>query len=124
MTIKVPIIIALLLVTFFAAQTGLAQSDDNTSMLLITFSEPMSKDGIFDINNYEVIANGNEHVGIYKVGVVEGDTAVVLYIEKNYEWKTYTIKVSNLKDLAGNTINYKKNFADVDLKTNITLGKE
>ncbi len=124
MTIKVPIIISLLLLIFFAAQTGLAQSDDTTSMLLITFSEPMSKNGIFDINNYEVLANGNEQVRIYKVGVVEGNTAVVLYIEKNYEWKTYTIKVSNLKDLAGNMIHYKKNFASIDLQKNVKLGQE
>ena len=124
MTIKVSIIISLLLITFFSALPGLAQSNDSTAMLLITFSERMSKDGIFDINNYEVIANDNEHVEIYKVGVVEGDTAVVLYIEKNYGWKTYAIKVSNLKDLSGNTINYNKNFASINLKENILLGKE
>jgi hypothetical protein len=123
-TIKVSIIISFLLVAFFATQTGLAQSDENNSMLLITFSEPMSKEGIFNIANYEVIANSNEQVRIIKVGMVEGDTAVVLYIQKNYDWKTYTIKVSNLKDLAGNTINYKKNFAYVDLNTNIKIGKK
>ena len=124
MATKVFILILLTLFAFLATPASLAQSDENNSMLLITFSEPMSKEGIFDINNYEVIANGNEQVRIYKVGVVEGNTAVVLYIKKNYEWKTFTIKVSNLKDLAGNTISYKKNFADVDLKTNITLGQE
>lgn len=124
MTIKVHIIIPLLLVTFFATQNSLAQSDENASMLLITFSESMSKDGIFDISNYKVIANGNEQVRIYKVGMVEDNTAVVLYIEKNSEWKTYTIKVSNLKDLAGNTINYKKNFASIDLQKNVMLGQK
>ncbi len=77
----------------------------------MSFSEPMSKDGIFDINNYEVIANGNEQVKIYKVGVVEGDTAVVLYIENNYEWEYFKIYVSNLKDLAGNLINNERDFA-------------
>ncbi len=118
MATKVFILILLTLFAFLATPASLAQSDENNSMLLITFSESMSKDGIFDINNYEVIANGNEQVRIYKVGVVEGDTAVVLYIEKNYEWKTYTIKVSNLKDFAGNTINYKKNFASIDLQKN------
>jgi hypothetical protein len=78
MKIKVPILISLLLVAFFATQTSLAQSDDDAYKILVSFSEPMSKDGIFDINNYEVIANGNEQVKIYKVGVVEGNTAVVL----------------------------------------------
>jgi hypothetical protein len=108
---KVPIIISLLLVTFFATQTSLAQSDDDAYKILVSFSEPMSKDGIFDINNYEVIANGNEQVKIYKVGVVEGNTAVVLYIENNYEWETFKIYVSNLKDLSGNLINDERNFA-------------
>ena len=111
MKIKVPILISLLLVTFFATQTSLAQSDDDAYKILVSFSEPMSKDGIFDINNYEVIANGNEQVKIYKVGVVEGYTAVVLYIENNYEWETFKIYVSNLKDLAGNLINDERNFA-------------
>ena len=111
MRIKVPILISLLLVTFFATQTSLAQSDDDAYKILVSFSEPMSKDGIFDINNYEVIANGNDPVKIYKVGMVEGNTAVVLYIENNYEWETYKIYVSNLKDLAGNLINDEKNFA-------------
>jgi len=124
MTIKVSIIISLLLITFIAEHPGLAQSHENTSMLLITFSEPMSKDGIFDINNYEVLANDNVPVKIYKVGIVENQTAVVLYIEKIYEAETYTIKVSNLKDLAGNTISYNKNFASIDLQKTVMIGKE
>ncbi|NNG26412.1 MAG: hypothetical protein HKM87_02715 [Ignavibacteriaceae bacterium] len=124
MTAKVSIIASLMLVTFFVAQPGSAQSHNDTSMLLITFSEPMSRDGIFDINNYEVLANENIPIKIYKVGVVENETAVVLYIEKIYEWETYIIKVSNLKDLAGNTINYNKNFASIDLQKSVMLGKE
>ena len=112
------------LFAFLVISTSCAQSGDDTYMILLTFSEPMSKEGIFDINNYEIIANGNEQAKIYKVGVVEGDTAVVLYIEKNYEWKTYTIKVSNLKDLAGNTINYKKNFAFIDLRKMVKFEQE
>ena len=101
----------LTLFAFLVMPTCFAQSGDDEYMILLTFSEPMSKEGIFDINNYEVIANGNEQVRIYKVGMVEGDTAVVLYIEKNYEWKTFKIYVSNLKDLAGNLINDERNFA-------------
>ena len=104
--------------------TTLAQSDEVAYKILITFSEPMSKQGIFDINNYEVLANDIVPVKIYKVGVVEGDTAVVLYVEKIYEWKTFTIKVTNVKDLAGNTINYQKNYAAVDLPANIEFGQK
>ena len=107
----------IMLFAFFAClvmPTSFAQSDDDAQMILLFFSEPMSKEGIFDINNYEVIANGNSHARIFKVRVVGGDTAVVFYIEKNYKWKTYTIEVLKLKDLSGNTINYKKNFAFID----------
>ena len=124
MAIKVFILILLALFAFLTTPASLAQSDEDAYMILVTFSEPMSKEGIFNIDNYEVIANRNEQVRIYKVGMVEGNTAVVLYIEKNYEWKTYTIKVSNLKDLAGNHINHKKNFAAIDLPVNIKLGQK
>jgi hypothetical protein len=124
MTIKVSLIILLALLSILVMPITLAQSDEDAYMILVTFSEPMSKDGIFDINNYEVLANDNVPVKIYKVGVVENNTAVVLYIEKNSEWKNFTIKVSNLKDLAGNLLNYNKNFVAVDLQANIELGQK
>ena len=124
MATKVAIIILLILLSILVMPTTLAQSDEDAYMILITFSEPMSKDGIFDINNYEVLANDNVPVKIYKVGVVENNTAVVLYIEKIYCWETFTIYVSNLKDLAGNLINDERNFSAVDLPANITLGQK
>ena len=121
MILKVTLILLLILLSIIAMPSTLAQSDEDSYMILVTFSEPMSKEGIFDINNYEVLADDSVAVNIYKVGVVDGDTAVVLYIEKNGEWKNFTIKVSNLKDLAGNLLNYNKNFAAVDLQANIEL---
>jgi len=124
MILKVTLILLLILLSIIAMPSTLAQSDEDAYMILVTFSEPMSKVGIFDINNYEVLANDNVPVKIYKVGVVENNTAVVLYIEKNSEWKNFTIKVSNLKDLAGNLLNYNKNFAAVDLQANIELGQK
>jgi hypothetical protein len=124
MILKVTLILLLILLSIIAMPSTLAQSDEDSYMILVTFSEPMSKEGIFDINNYEVLADDSVAVNIYKVGVVEGDTAVVLYIEKNGEWKNFTIKVSNLKDLAGNLLNYNKNFAAVDLQANIELGQK
>ncbi len=124
MATKVAIIILLILLSILVMPTTLAQSDEVAYKILITFSEPMSKDGIFDINNYEVLANDIVPVKIYKVGVVENDTAVVLYIEKNDKWKNFSIKVSNLKDLAGNLLNYNKNFAAVDLQGNIEFGQK
>jgi len=124
MILKVTLILLLILLSIIAMPSTLAQSDEDSYMILVTFSEPMSKDGIFDINNYEVLADDSMAVNIYKVGVVEGDTAVVLYIEKNGEWKNFTIKVSNLKDLAGNLLNYNKNFAAVDLQAKIEFGQK
>jgi len=124
MTIRVAIIILLLLLSILATPTSLAQSDEDAYMILVTFSEPMSKEGIFDVNNYEVIANDNVPVKIFEVGLVEGDTSVVLYIEKIYDWETFTIRVFNLKDLAGNLVHYKKNFASIDLPANIKLGQK
>ena len=124
MILKVTLILLLILLSIIAMPSTLAQSDEDSYMILVTFSEPMSKEGIFDINNYEVLADDSVAVNIYKVGVVEGDTAVVLYIGKNGEWKNFTIKVSNLKDLTGNLLNYNKNFAAVDLQANIELGQK
>ncbi len=57
MATKVTIIILLILLSILVMPTTLAQSDEVAYKILITFSEPMSKDGIFDINNYEVLAN-------------------------------------------------------------------
>ena len=124
MILKVTLILLLILLSIIAMPSTLAQSDEDSYMILVTFSEPMSKEGIFDINNYEVLADDSVAVNIYKVGVIEGNTAVVLYVEKNGEWKNFTIKVSNLKDLAGNLLNYNKNFAAVDLQANIELGQK
>lgn len=124
MIIKISIIILLALLSILVMPTSLAQSDEDAYMILVTFSEPMSKEGVFDLNNYEVLANDKVPVKIYKVGLIEDNSAVVLYIEKMYKWKTLTIKVSNLKDRAGNEINYEKNFADIDQPEDIELGQK
>ena len=70
MAIKVSLIILLVLISILVMPTTLAQSDEDAYMILVTFSEPMSKYGIFIINNYEVLANDNVPVIIYKVGKV------------------------------------------------------
>ena len=89
----------------------LAQQETQLKILL-SFSEPMSRDSIFVPGNYEVIANGNIPVEVIKVGVVEGDTAVVLFINKEENWLSFRVTVHNLKDKAGNLINEEKNQAD------------
>ena len=67
------------------------------SKILLTFSEPMSRETIFDPANYLVIANDNITVKVIKVGLVEGDSSVVLFIDKEDEWISFQITVHNLK---------------------------
>ena len=83
------------------------------SKILLTFSEPMSRETIFDPANYQLIANDNILVEVIKVGVVKGDSSVVLFFDKDEEWISFQITVHNLKDKAGNLINADKNVADV-----------
>ena len=83
------------------------------SKILLTFSEPMSRETIFDPANYQLIANDNIPVEVIKVGLVEGDSSVVLFFDKDEEWVSFQITVHNLKDKAGNLINADKNVADV-----------
>jgi hypothetical protein len=83
------------------------------SKILVSFSEPMSRDSIFVPGNYIVLANENIPVKVIKVGVVEGDSAVVLYITKEEDWSSFRVTVHNLKDKAGNLIDEENNRADV-----------
>lgn len=76
----------------------------DTSKVLVTFSEPMSRDGIFDVNNYSISRDDNTPVKIYKVGVVRGDSVVVLFTEKQSKLKSYKLIINNLKDKSGNII--------------------
>lgn len=85
-----------------------------TSKILLNFSEPMDRENIFDPANYIVTANNNISVTVIKVGLVEGDSSVVLFIDKDAEWRSFQITVHNLKDKAGNLINAEKNVADIN----------
>lgn len=84
------------------------------SKILLTFSEPISRETIFDPENYKVTANNNVSVRILKVGLVEGDSSVVLFFNKNDDWLSFKISVRNLRDKAGNLINEEKNGADIN----------
>lgn len=101
------VIISILLSSFIYPQ----QLPEETSKVLVRFNEPMSREGIFDVSNYKVIDENNNELRIYKVGVVEGDTAVVLFTESHLKGKVYKVYVSNLKDKAGNLISQENNFA-------------
>ena len=108
------LITILVLVLSFPALAQVASS----SKILLTFSEPMSRESIFDPANYKVTANKNIPVEVIKVGLVEGDSAVVLYFNKENDWSSFQITVHNLKDKAGNLINAEKN--DASIQTEFT----
>ncbi len=100
---------------FTISYSATAQQEDSPSRILLTFTEPMSRESIFDVSNYEVRADESIHVKVMKVGVVEGDSAVVLFIQKERDWQNLQITVRNLKDKSGNIINDKKNFARITI---------
>lgn len=81
-----------------------AQQQSDTSKVLVTFNEPMSNEGIFDINNYRIYKEDSTLVKIYKVGVAKGDSVVVLFTEKQTPKASYKLIISNLKDKSGNII--------------------
>ena len=86
------------------SQDTYSQQTSDTSKVLVKFNEPMSRDGIFDINNYVIYKDEATQIAIYKVGIVPGDTAVVLFTEKHFPQSTYKIIINNLKDKSGNLI--------------------
>jgi hypothetical protein len=104
------ILVTILIVTLsFSAPAQV----DSTSKILLTFSEQMSKENIFDPANYIVTANENIPVEIIKVGLVKGDSSVVLFFNKEDNWLSYKVTVRNLMDKAGNVISDEKNFAEI-----------
>lgn len=93
-----------------------SQQSSDTSKVLLKFNEPMSREGIFDISNYHIINSDNQIIKIFKVGIVPGDSAVVLFTEKALRDKPVKISVINLKDKSGNVINEDHNYASIPPK--------
>ena len=93
----------LVLLTFLSPQL-FAQQISDTSRVLVKFNEPMSRDGIFNTDNYTIFRDDETQIAVYKVGVVAGDTAVVLYTEKYVPESSYKLIINNLRDKAGNII--------------------
>ena len=93
-----------ILVTLFIVMMSFLVSAQQASpsKILLTFSEPMSRETVFDPGNYIVTANGNIPVEVIKVGLIEGDSAVVLFFHKEDDWYNFQISAHNLKDKAGN----------------------
>ena len=88
----------------FYSQDLYSQQTSDTSKVLVKFNEPMSRDGIFNIGNYAIFKDETTPIAIYKVGIVPGDTAIVLYTEKHSPQSSYKIIINNLKDKSGNVI--------------------
>jgi hypothetical protein len=95
-------ILLVLFISFFPEL--FAQNMADTSKVLVKFNEPMSRDGIFNTNNYMIYRDDNTPIAIFKVGIVAGDTAVVLYTEKYVPQSSYKIIINNLRDKSGNLI--------------------
>ena len=81
-----------------------AQQITDTSKVLVKFNEPMSRDGIFNTDNYIIFRDDEIPIAIYKIGIVAGDTAIILYTEKHFPQFTYKLIINNLRDKAGNII--------------------
>lgn len=98
-------LILLLFLSIFPSASVFSQQFTDTSVVILKFNEPMSREGIFNTSNYSIFRNDSTPIAIYKVGIVPGDTAVVLYTEKHLTQFTYKIIINNLRDKAGNLIN-------------------
>lgn len=104
--------ISFLIILFASLSPELfAQQMADTSKVLVKFNEPMSRDGIFNTDNYTIFRDDETQIDIYKVGVVAGDTAVVLYTEKYVPESSYKLIIQNLRDKAGNIISENHNLA-------------
>ncbi|MFZ2323952.1 MAG: Ig-like domain-containing protein [Ignavibacteriaceae bacterium] len=86
------------------ANISYAQQQGDTSKVLVTFNEPMSRDGIFDINNYHIYKDDSTPIKIYKVGLAPGDSVIILFTEKQSSSSSYKVYIDNLKDKSGNFI--------------------
>lgn len=105
------LLVTLLIVTISIPVTA---QEKLPSIILITVSGPMSKANIFDLGNYKVTANKNISVEVIKVGLVKGDSAVVLPIHKKDDRGSFQTTMYNLKDKSGNLINVERNYAEIN----------
>ena len=108
--LKTILIISFLIVSGFSGVVY-SQSINDTSKVLLRFNEPMSREGIFDTTNYLIFKEDNTPIRIFKVGVIPGDSAVVLFTEKYIPNGKYRVIINNLKDKSGNIISENHNVA-------------
>lgn len=101
---KVIFIIFTLISAYMSGKILAQELHNDTSKVLLTFSQPMSRDGIFNVDNYQIYRSDSSLVKIYKVGIAKGDTLIVLFTEKQSPKAYYKIVINNLKDKFGNLI--------------------
>lgn len=82
---------------------GFAYSQEQ--MVLVTFSEPMDRKTFFDVNNWTVYDESLNPVNINRIGVADNDSLVVVYLPFLSYKTNYIVRVTNVKDKAGNLIN-------------------
>lgn len=116
----ISVVFSVMLITGFTENAYCQRKD--TSYILLKFSEKLSYEGIFNPGNYSVIVDGSESVTIYKVGIVQGDTAVVLYTNYIDDKEIIAVHAYNLKDKSGNSLNEERNFVEINLSHKKNLG--
>ena len=75
--------------------------------VLITFSEPMDKTGLLDINNWKVFDEQLQEIPIQRIGVAGNDSLAVLFLPFLSYKTNFIVRVANVTDKAGNLINDK-----------------
>ena len=105
------ILFLIIILSFGSFSDVYSQSISDTSKVLLRFNEPMSREGIFDTANYAIFKEDNTQIRIFKIGVVPGDSAVVLFTEKYIPTGNYKVIINNLKDKSGNKIRENHNVA-------------
>lgn len=86
-----------------------AQDTSNTHKIRLDFSEPMQRAELWINNNYTVFDTSLAETTIRDVGILPGDSAVVVYVDHLWYKTEFAIRVFNVKDTAGNVINPGKN---------------
>ena len=82
---------------------GIAYSQEQK--LLVTFSEPMDRTTLFEINNWTVYDESLNEISIHRIGIAGNDSLVVVYLPFLSYKTNFIVRVIDVKDKAGNLIN-------------------
>lgn len=97
---KTLLIIEAILLSFLII--GFAYGQEH--FLQLVFSEKMEHAKLLDVKNYTVYDNNLNEIRIHKIGAAAGDSIVVLFLNPLGYKTNYTVRVTNLTDIAGNLI--------------------